>query len=158
MAPLTVWYLEGWANDYADIRYQLSGTSVVDINLDHSLQIELLMQNKGNINGVPLSEIGVVNATITQVSINKVAQTQLPRFCTFNETVATIANLTIDSGSALSTWATVYIIPKEGVSSFMVYAKVKLTGVSHPKDEVLQILPIDLIYNRTSINVYSLES
>jgi len=144
-------------NEYAEVGYQLEGSSSLDLNFDSSLQVDLRLENDGNIGAVPISKIYALNATIIRVSISGVADYQLSKYCTFNENMVTISNLTIPKGRPLSVWATVYVVPNEGITSFTIYAHVELWGDwLHPRNSVTSILPTELVYNRTSTHRYEL--
>jgi len=140
-------------NNYALVGYQLSAPMYAYSR--EALQIDLNLDNKGNIGAVPVSTVYVVNATIQMVSIPNVAAYQLSEFCSFNSTTATITNLTIEAGRQLSIWASIYAIPNEGAATFGVYSSVALPhDVFHPKSRPIRILPYELVYNATSPGVY----
>jgi len=144
-------------NEYAEVGYQLHGPSLLDLNFDSSLQVDLKGKNAGNIRAVPISKIYVLNATIVQVSISGAAQHQLSKYCYFNQTMAIISNLTIAKEKPFSVWATIYVVPNEGVASFTIYADVELQrDWLHPRNYVARVLPTELIYNCTSTNRYGL--
>jgi hypothetical protein len=143
--------------EYAEVGYQLHGSSSLDLSVQSSLQVDLNEENTGNIGAVPISKIHVLNGTITQMYINGVPEIQFSEFCSFNKTYAVIEKLTITKGKPLSTWATVHVTPNEGVQSFTVYANVTLTSDwLHLRNSVHVVIPKELVYNRTSINGYTL--
>lgn len=70
-----------------------------------------------------------------------------------------MTNLTLAKNTALSGWASVYVVPKENVDSFSIRAQVDLaTDWWHPKNSVIKIIPWELVYNRTGTNTYTLLS
>jgi hypothetical protein len=157
IAGLIMLFLTEAYTEYAEVGYQLHGSSYLDLNLQSSIQIDLNLENTGKIGAVPISKIHVLNGTITQMSINGVPEIQLSKFCWFNETYAIIENLTITKERTLSMWGTIHVIPNEGVQSFAVYADVTLASDwFHPRNSVHIVIPRELIYNRTSINGYTL--
>jgi hypothetical protein len=157
MAGIIMLFINTTWSEYAEVGYQLQGPKSLDLNYESSLEVDLRKKNDGNIGAVPISKIYVLNATIVQVSINGIAQHQLSKYCYFNETMATISNLTIAKGRSLSVWATIYVVPNEEVASFTIYADVGLrSDWLHPRNNIMRILPTELIYNCTSANNYSL--
>jgi hypothetical protein len=144
-------------NDYAELNYRLQGPSEFYASGNNHLDISLYQGNSGNIGVIPTTQISVVNATITGVSMEDVAQYELPNFCQYNDTVANISKLTVVKGRSLSNWATIYVTPKNGVPSFSVSASVTLpTDWQHPKSTSMKNLPIELDYNQTGTNSYVL--
>jgi hypothetical protein len=144
-------------SDYAVLDYQLQGPSGFFVTGNNYLDITLKEGDSGNIGVVPTTEISVVNATITGVSIPGVAQFQLNGYCQYNGTLATISNLTAVAGSSLSNWATIQITPNNGAKSFSVSASVTLpTDWLHFKNTSMIHLPTELDYNQTSTNQYTL--
>lgn len=138
-------------NDYAMVEYNLKGPDSFYIMPINYLDIGLYQGNSGDIGVVPTTEISVINATITGVSISNVAQFELYNYCQYNTTEATISNLTAVKGSSLSSWATVHITPNNGTPSFSVSASVTLPpDLLHPKSSSFRDLPVELDYNRTS--------
>lgn len=144
-------------NDYAVLNYQLQGPSTFFAASNNYLEIILNEGNSGDIGVVPTTQVSVMNATITGVSIPNVAQYELLNYCQYNDTVATISNLTATKGSSLSKWATINITPYQGTPSFSVSASVTLpTDWLHWKNTSFRNLPTELDYNRTSADSYSL--
>jgi hypothetical protein len=145
------------ANEHAEVSYQLQGADSLYLSFHSPLEVTLNEGNDGNIGATTISTISILNATITQVSIPSVAQQDLYNYCQFNDTVATISNLTVVKGSSLSKWATIYVTPNEGVSSFQISVHVELSSDwSHPRSTVMRTLPTELIYNLTSTDLYEL--
>lgn len=144
-------------NEHAEVSFQLQGTSAIDTRFNSSLEVTLYEGNNGNIGAVTISKISVLNATITQVSIPGVAQYQLHDFCEFNDTMATISNLTVVKGSSLFKWATILVTPNEGVQSFQISVHVELSSdYLHPRNSISATPPTDLVYYQTSMDVYEL--
>jgi hypothetical protein len=144
-------------NDYAELDYQLQGPGGFYATGDRSLDVTLKEGNSGNIGVTPTTEISVLNATITGVSIPGVAPFQLDYYCQYNGTLATISNLTAAKGSALSAWATIFVKPNNGVQSFSISASVTLPfDLQHLKNTSMRDLPTELDYNQTTANSYDL--
>jgi hypothetical protein len=143
--------------DHAELDFRLQGPSSFYASGNNYLDISLYQGNSGNIGVVPTTQISVTNATITGVSIPNFAQYELSAFCQYNDTVATITNLTAGRESSLSHWATIHITPNKDVSSFTVSAFVILpTDYLHPKSTTMKNPPTELFYNQTSANSYAL--
>jgi hypothetical protein len=144
-------------NDYAVLDYQLQGPDEFTAIGNNYLSITIKEGNSGNIGVVPTTEISVVNATITGVSIGGVAQFQLNDYCQYNGTLATISNLTAVKGRSLSNWATIQITPSNGALSFSVSSSVTLpTDWLHWRNTSMRDLPTELDYNQTSTKQYTL--
>jgi len=157
LGGLILLYFTSAYNEYAEVGYQLQGPLSFDRHFESSLEISLNEENNGNVGGVPTSEIYILNGTINQVSINGVPLSQVSDFCWFNETTAIIGNLTIPKERSLSLWATIKVVPNEGVSSFSVRAEVSLAfDLLHLQNAVHIVIPKELVYNRTAESIYSL--
>jgi len=157
LAGIVLIFANAAYNEYAEVGYQLNGPSFLDLNFDSSLEVKLKEENEGNLAVVPISTVVVKNANIIDVSINGVAQYMLSDYCTFNETMATITNLRLSKGRSLSDFATIHVLPNEGVPTFSIKAEVILPpDMFHPRNDITRILPFELVYNQTSANRYSL--
>lgn len=157
LGGLILLYFASAYNEYAEVGYQLQGSLSFDRHFQSSLEIALNEENNGKVGAVPTSEIYILNGTIDQVSINGVPMSQVSDFCWFNETTAIIGNLAIPKERSLSLWATIKVVPNEGVLSFSVRAEVSLAGDwLHPRNAVHVVIPKELVYNRTAESIYSL--
>ena len=151
---ITFFINSAW-NDYADVYYQMSGSKWVWSH--ESAKIDLNLQNKGKIGIVPTCTVFIVNATIQSVLISGVPEYQLSNFCSFNDTVAKFTNLTLSAGWGLGGWASIYVVPDKGVSSFSASAQVTLPfDLLHPNNKVGRIIPYELMYNATDSGVFEL--
>jgi len=151
---ITLLITSAW-KDYAKVGYQLSSSKWAYSG--ESLEVDLRLNNEGNLDVVPVSTITVVNATIQRVSIPNVAEYQLSRYCSYDNLCATITNLTITSDWGLATWESIYVIPNEGATSFGVYSQVTLPfDLLHPNSKVIRIIPYELVYNYAGNDVYEL--
>ena len=141
-------------NDYGDISYQLSGPTWVYAQPLN--KFDLNIQNTGSIKVVPVCTISVVNASIQKVTIPEVAQYQLSQYCSYNETTATITNLTIPiSQKELATLFSIEISPTNGCNAFSVSSNVVVPwDILHPRSSVGQVLPTEFRYSATTEGVY----
>jgi hypothetical protein len=141
-------------SEYADIGYTLSAASWAYSY--EPLKVDLKLRNRGQISAVPTSTVYVVNATIQRVSIPNVAEYQLSKFCWNNATHVIIGNLTISTEwQTANLWASVFVIPDEGASSFGVYSTVIVPyDFLHPNNNVMRLLPVELVYNETSTSIF----
>ncbi len=139
---------EAW-NDYAYVGFNLSAAKWAYTGED--LEVHLRLRNTGNLDVVPVSTVRVKNATIRKVSIRNVAEYQLSRYCFFNDTATCVGNLTLTAGRELGEWFSVYVVPDEDATSFVVYSDVTISqDMWHPKNRIIRILPYELTYNATS--------
>lgn len=143
-----------WGKDYAFIKHRLSASE--SIFEGGSLEVTLILSNEGNMNIVPNSTISVTNATIQRVEIKDVQQVQLSKYCSFNDNVACISNLTIEAGKQYSELIKVYVTPNQDVSSFTVLSGVKVPSTLNHPNKVMRILPYELIYEATGQGDYVL--
>jgi hypothetical protein len=156
IAAIIILFVNAVWNDYVALDYRLQGPNAFYV-FNNYLDVNLYQGNSGNIGVVPTTEISVINATITGVSISNIAQFELHNYCQYNATEATISNLTAVKGSSLSNWATIHITPSNGTQSFSVSASVTLpSDLLHPKSTPVRNLPVELDYNRTSTDQYTL--
>lgn len=157
IAAVIVLFVNAAWFDYAELNFRLQGPSSFYASGNNYLDIILYQGNSGNIGVVPTTQISVTNATITGASIPNIAQYELSSYCQYNDTVATITNLTAGRGSSLSNWATIHITPNKEVSSFSVSAFVTLpTDYLHHKSTIVRNPPTELFYNQTSATSYAL--
>ena len=147
-------FINAIGEDYADVKYQLFASEV--LNKGETLQVNLKLTNEGNLDIVPTSTIFVENATIEKVEIKGVRDYQLSDFCTQTSNKADITNLMIEAGKEYSDFATIYVAPNEGVTSFGVYSEVNVPENLVNPNNVMGVLPTEFVYGLTGQDEYKL--
>lgn len=132
--------------EYADVGYNLSAVNWVFPS--ETLKVDFNIKNSGKVDVVPEITVTVENATIEKVDIPNVAEYQLSNFCYYDNSSARFTNLKLSTDwDQLGVWSSIYIIPKEDVTSFKINASVNLPyDFFHPKNTVTRILPWEFIY------------
>ena len=134
-------------DEYADVGYTLLANDW--ISRDGNLKVELKLKNDGNIDCTPISKFFVENATIQKVEINGVQQVNLWKYCNSTDDAKsiTIDSLIAQAEMKFSTWATVTVVPDEGVSGFSVHSLVTIPDdLMHPNNKAVGTVPRELFY------------
>lgn len=139
--------------NYAKVEYYLSGSTYVDSG--GVLQINLYLYNAGDVNVIPTLTVRVVNATIQNIVIPSISAANLLNYCSYNKTFALIENITASAKVNSSLWATIYVVPVNGISSFSIFSNATVPfDILHIRNILISNLPTTVSYSLSGSNVF----
>lgn len=146
---LAVFIANSMINQRADVTYEYQGTRLLDTASGISAQTIFFVANDGNIEPQATATVTAINATITNVSIAGIDQSEVDSHCKFNGTSVTIVNVTLAQDHHLNEWTAVYVTPNQGVDGFQIYGTITLdSDWLHPQNSITVMHR----YNITSTN------